>query len=68
VRSYTHPQRDPLRLARYYRGFLIGNKRIWMAHGRGHRCLRAHMKYLGYIDQYLAGKAAHFSGGTVDGG
>jgi hypothetical protein len=62
VRQYTHPQPDPLRLARYYRRFLIkGLKPLWMGHGRGHRCLRAHMKYLDYIDQYLAGKAAAFA-------
>ncbi len=62
MRQYTHPQRDPIRLARYYRRFLIkGLKPLWMGHGRGHRCLRAHMKYLEYIDQYLAGKALFFS-------
>lgn len=30
-RQYTHPQRDPIRLARYYRRFLIkGRKSLWI--------------------------------------
>jgi hypothetical protein len=62
MRQYTHPQPEPLRLARYYRRFLMARKSQWMGNGAGHRCLRGHMKYLGYVDQYLAGKASHFSG------
>lgn len=71
-RVYTHPQRDPLRLMRYYRRFLMALKRRWtgdkprlsLADRRrspGYsRVLRAHMKYAGYVDQYLAAKAACF--------
>jgi hypothetical protein len=60
MRAYTHPQPDPLRLMRYYRQFLVARKRLWMGRGAGHRCLRAHMKYLVYVDQYLAAKALCF--------
>lgn len=67
MRSYTHPQPDPLRLARYYRQFLLGRKRLWMSHGRGNRCLRALLHYRAWVNEYLAGKATHFSGGS-DGG
>jgi hypothetical protein len=66
VRPYTHPQQDPLRLMRYYRKFLVARKRLWMGRGAGHRCLRAHMKYLGYVDQYLAAKAACFRGAALN--
>lgn len=54
---YTHPQPNPMRLARYYRQFLIkGLKPLWMGHGRNHRCLRAHMFYMDYVQEYLAAK------------
>jgi hypothetical protein len=57
MRQYTHPQPDPATLMRYYRRFLMSLKRTWMGRGHGHRCLRAHMHYRGYVDQYLAAKA-----------
>jgi hypothetical protein len=53
---YTHPQPDPLRLARYYRKFLVSLKAKWMGHGLKHRCLRAHMFYMRYVQEYLAAK------------
>lgn len=55
-RVYTHPQPEPLRLARYYRRFLMARKDQWMGHGLGHRCLRAHMFYRAYLYEYLAAK------------
>jgi len=64
TRVYTHPQPDPARLMRYYRCFLVSLKKKWMGHGMGHRCLRAHMHYRGYIDQYLAAKSLASSGGN----
>jgi hypothetical protein len=61
--KYTHPQPDPLYLARTYRGWLMGRKRMWMGHGKGHRCLRGLIYYRAYVGQYLAGKRASFSAG-----
>lgn len=63
MRAYTHPQPEPIRLARYYRRFLMGRKNLWMGNGRGHRCLRGHMHYRAYIEEYLAAKAAAFASG-----
>lgn len=69
LRPYTHPQPDPLTLMRYYRRFLMALKRRWTGNKArlsiadrklspgNSRVLRSHMKYLGYIDQYLAAKA-----------
>lgn len=66
MRQYTHPQVDPIRLARYYRRFLVSLKLQWMGQGSGsgklrRRRIRAHMHYRGYVDQYLAGKALFFA-------
>lgn len=56
---YTHPQSEPIRLARYYRQYLMGQKGRWMAAGMGHRCLRALIKYRAYIEEYVAAKRLH---------
>lgn len=54
-RHYSHPG-QPLAVMVAYRRFLLGRKAQWMGQGKGHRCLRAHMKYRAYIDEYLAAK------------
>lgn len=61
--EYTHPQPDPLYLARTYRGYLMGRKGKWMAAGKGHRCLRGLIYYREYVGQYLAGKRLALNSG-----
>lgn len=39
-----------------YRHFLVGQKRVWMASGRGSRCLRGLVHYLDLVEEYLAAK------------
>lgn len=41
---------------RSYRRYLIGQKRVWMGGGKGHRCLRGLVKYRALVDEYLAAK------------
>lgn len=53
--SYTHPG-EPKHVMAAYRTFLLSLKRRWMGNGRGHRCLRGHMKHRAYIEEYLAAK------------
>lgn len=41
---------------RCYRRYLLGQKRVWMASGRGNRCLRGLLHYRDLVDEYLAAK------------
>jgi hypothetical protein len=41
---------------RCYRAYLIGQKRVWMAGGAGHRCLRGLIRYRPLVEEYLAAK------------
>jgi hypothetical protein len=52
----THPHPSPRHVMSVYRRYLIGQKRVWMAGGKRHRCLRALIHYRGYIAAYLDAK------------
>jgi hypothetical protein len=55
MKPYDHPG-NPDTVMHAYRRFLLALKSKWMGHGRGHRCLRAHLHYRAYIETYLAAK------------
>lgn len=54
--NYTHPHPDPAHVMRCYRRFLMGQKRVWMAGGKGNKCLRGLIHYRGLVDEYVAAK------------
>ena len=53
----THPHPDPAHIMLRYRGYLTGQKRVWMApNPRAKRCLRGLIRYREYVSEYLASK------------